>query len=792
MWSQPVNNRVQPARVCPSLGVRPFGLLLLGLGFALIYGGGSACPAAQTYSTGAPRPGSSLVLWYDHPARDWMTQALPIGNGRLGAMIFGGIRREHIQFNEDSLWIGDEHDTGAYQAFGDLFVDLDVPPGASPAGYRRELDIRRAVHTITYTLGGVAYRREYFASHPAGVMVFRFTADKPGAYSGTVRLTDMHKGRIAAAGNRLTSSGSLAGYTYEDNHPDYAIALDYEAQVLVLNNGGSLRAAGDRLAFTNVDTLTLLVNAGTDYLDDPAKGWRGGNPHARISAQLDAAAARPYPALLAEHEADYQRLFDRVTLELSDGDSAASQPSNPVRPPMDQRLLKYSQGRSDPALEALVFQYGRYLMISSSRDALPANLQGLWNNANRPPWRSDYHTDVNVEMNYWPVDLANLSECFNPLFEWVRAGIPVRTAHTWAQFHARGWTSRAENGIFGGSTWEWIPAGSAWLCQNLWDHYAFTQDRAYLRRLYPILKEVCEFWQDHLKALPDGALVSPNDFSPEHGPREDGISFDQELVWDLFSNYLKAAKLLNLDAGYRGKIAGMRARLLGPKIGRWGQLQEWMTDRDDPNDHHRHVSHLVAVYPGHQISPYTTPKLAEAAKVSLRARGDESTGWAMAWRINLWARLLDGNHAYKLLRNFIHLTGMTGTDYANGGGLYPNLFCAHPPFQIDGNFGACAGIAEMLLQSHPGSIDILPALPGAWPSGRVTGLRARGGFIVAVAWKNSRPTLITIQSKSGNDCRVRFGSEHIQFHTLPGKTYHLSGDLEMRRGGRLGRQNQEE
>jgi len=710
------------------------------------------------------------VLRYRTPARDWESQALPIGNGRLGGMIFGGVDREHVQFNEDSLWIGDEHDTGAYQAFGDLYVEFPQATGAAVGQpYERALDIGSAVHEIRYMRDGTAYRRTYFCSYPAQVMVLRFTADKPAAYSGRVSLADAHQASITAEGNRITAAGSLAGYVYSGGSSPgrtekYDLALDYEAQLLVLNEGGTLEARDGRITFKGCDALMLLLAAGTNYQNQRDKGWKGEHPHERISSQLAAASGKPFDTLLEAHLRDYHGLFDRLRLDLGNTSEAAR------NLPTDQRLAAYRQGAADPDLEELLFQYARYLMISSSRPgSLPANLQGLWNMSNSPPWRCDYHTDVNVEMNYWFVDPANLSECFKPLAEWFYSIRGVRRDETRQAFGTRGWITHAENGIFGGSTWKWSKGDAAWVAQNLWDHYAFTQDNEYLRtRAYPVMKDLCEFWEDHLKELPDGTLVSPNGFSPEHGPEEDGVSFDQQLVWDLFTNTIEASRALGVDEPFRNKVASMRQRLLGPRIGRWGQLQEWMVDRDDPKDQHRHLSHMIAVYPGRQISPLTTPQLAEAARVSMNARGDESTGWSRAWKIAIWARLHDGNRTYSILHGMLqHM-------------IHDNLFNTHPPFQIDGNFGYASGVCEMLVQSHMGVIDLLPALPDAWPTGSVRGIRGRGGLEIDLAWKEGRATAAvlkatvdgryalrapegqqidgpdTLELKAGESCEVRF------------------------------------
>jgi len=726
-----------------------------------------------------------LCLWYDRPAKAWMTEALPIGNGSLGAMLFGGTEIERIQFNEISLWSGarmavegldDEgQDLGAYQAFGDILIHLGHD-FSKVSHYRQELDIDRAVHRVTYEYDGVRYQRTAFASRPDGVIVLQLTANKPAAYTGRVQLADMHQARIAAAGNKLSSMGKLEN------------GFEYEAQLLVLNSKGVIAAKPDEafaknpwglalsaasLAFDRCDSVTLILGAGTNFVQDHTRQWLGAPPHAGVTKRVDSAARQGMARLLARQVKDYQSLFRRFSLDVG-----TTAPDLLARTTL-ARLEAYANGRTaDPNLEALFCQFGRYLLISCSRPgSLPANLQGVWNDSNEPAWAGDYHSNINLEMNYWPAEPANLAECHQPFIDYVASIREVSAKNTQRKYgKVRGWTVQTMNNACGVSFWKWNPPASAWYARHLWEHFAFGRDQAYLRSTaYPVLKEVCQFWDDRLQRRPDGTLVTPDGWSPEHGPAEAGVTYDQEIIYDLFTNTIEAADVLGDDPDFRQHIASLRDKLLKPRVGRWGQLQEWEGDRDDPKDDHRHVSHLFALYPGRQITRAATPGLAEAARVSLQARGDKSTGWSRAWKINFWARLWDGDHAYTLLRSLLNVVRETKTIYGeSGAGIYPNLFDSHPPFQIDGNFGATAGCCEMLLQSHTGWIHLLPALPKAWPTGKVSGLCARGGFEVDMSWEDGQLIKAVIHSKAGLPCQVVCGDKTWGLNTKVGKSYPLA------------------
>lgn len=747
----------------------------------------------------APHDMDRRILWSDEPVvlegftkeglpgrqtfQIWEREVFPIGNGRIGGTLHGVPEQEHLQFNEDSLWVGNEDNTGGYQPFGDVYVDIKASGEVSD--YKRVLDIEQSLHTVSYKQGGTKYLRDAFASYPAQVMVMRFSADKKGALSGKVHMGNVHEIPIITEGDTLVMRGDTSNFWWWNlilkqaekrliASREYAspvnIDLDFEARVKVLHEGGTIKVGKEAIEFQDCDELTLVIGADTNFVSDRDKGWRGEHPGERVKAQVETAAKRPYPELLAEHIADYQSLYGRMSIDFGTTPEAIASMTTEARQKAYAEAVKANGTGGDPDLEELLYQYGRYLMISCSRPgygSMAANLQGLWLMNRRPAWRCDYHTDINLQMNYWLTGPSNLQECFIPFHEWVNSIREVRKEETRKVLGVdKGWLMRSENGIFGGSTWHFQKGDSAWLCQNLWDHYAFTQDKAYLREVaYPIMKEIAEFWVEHLKELPDGTLVAPEGRSPEHGPvGVDGVTYDQQLCWDLFTNMMEASEILGVDKDFAAMLGEKRARLLGPQVGRWGQLQEWMEDIDDPKDDHRHNNHLIGVYPGRQIHPSNNKKYSDAAHVSVVARGNGKTGWSKAWKVCIFARLLDGDRAYHLLSDLL----ATKT--------YGNLWTTHPPFQIDCNFGYLAGVNEMLMQSHLGKIELLTALPKVWKDGSVKGLRARGGYELDLTWKDGALTEAMIKgiNNKSETLTVSYAGKDHDLKIAPGESKTLA------------------
>lgn len=755
---------------------------------------------ATTVWSCAQEESAALKLWYDQPAQTW-NEALPVGNGRLGAMVHGGVREDHIQFNEETLWTGNPHDyahKGAvkyldslrqllfegnqdmahelamkefmstpltqkeYQPFGDIY--LEFPDHKSYSEYRRELDISNAICRTSYVVDDVHYLREVIASFPSQIIAIRLESDRSGSLNFSLRLDSDHKDHQVETGlarqvlRVAVKDGSLRG----------SAGVEIETD-------GELSYKGDKIKVSGARTATIILSASTNFL---SYNDVSGDPESRMDMYLDEVRGRSYAQIKEEHSKDYCQLFDRFSLDLgSNGRDSI---------PTKQRLLKFQETPDDPSLITLYTQFGRYLMISSSRPGTqPANLQGIWNKDLEPSWGSKYTVNINTEMNYWPAEPTNLSECIEPLFKLIEecavTGRQVAKEH----YGAEGWVLHHNTDLWRGTApinhsnhGMWV-SGSGWLSQHMWEHYLYTRDLDFLReRAYPVMKEASTFYSQYLIEDPlTGWLISSPSNSPEIGGMVAGPTMDHQIIRSLYRACIEAAGILNVDSDFAGMLEEQAAKIAPNQVGQYGQLQEWLQDADDPENKHRHISHLWGIHPGKDINWESSPELMEAARQSLIFRGDDGTGWSLAWKINFWARLLDGDHAYELIKMQFRLVSKDNTSYSGGGGSYPNLFDAHPPFQIDGNFGAPAGIIEMLMQSHLSAIDLLPALPLALPQGHISGVCARGGFELSFNWEDGVLNEVEVLSRAGENCNLRYGEHEVSFNTEKGKRYKLDAQL---------------
>ncbi|WP_406683271.1 glycoside hydrolase family 95 protein [Seonamhaeicola sp. MEBiC1930] len=741
----------------------------------------------------------NLVLWYQQPGTDWAIDALPLGNGSIGAMVFGTVNEERILLNEKTVWDGgpnvpgyadanrvdsykhlpkvrkalldgdyeraealskehlmgtysyDHNNFGSYRPLGDVYVKTDIEEYSN---YKRSLSLNSAVSSVEFDADSTHYTRQYFCSYPDQVMVMLFTADKKGKQNLSLRLSSSQHESLVY---RASENGLLLNSVVKNNR------MKLSSRVHVENIGGSVATANNTITVSGADSVMFILSADTDYKQE-YPNFLGEDPEKTTLNIINKAKEKSYRELQRNHLNDYKGLFDRVKLSINND-------TNSIDKPTDERVAAYSRGK-DFGLETLNFQYGRYLLIASSRPGnLPGNLQGVWNGLWSPPWKSDYHMNINFQMNYWPAEVTNLSETHLPLIDYVEMFTKTGVASAKNHWNARGWSVSHVSNIWNGAApyshkhmyWSYYPTTGAWLCQHVYDHYRFTQDTTYLKeRAYPIMKSQAEFLEDYLYELPEGTLASTPSWSAEHDPISIGAAGDHAVSWDLFNNIIEASEILELDTEERKIWKQIRDKIVPPKIGKWGQLQEWYEDVDDPNEKHRHTNHLLGLAPGRQISPLTTPELAEAAKVAIKARGNGSgSGWNMGQLTYEYARLFDGETAYEKI----------GFQIENN--TKPNLFSAKKWFQIDGNLGATAGMAEMLLQSHIDVVHLLPALPEAWEEGEVAGLMARGGFEVDIKWENGQLIKATIKSKKGGLCKLLYNSTTLEIETISGKAYNV-------------------